>query len=200
MAEAPIQCRRIPLLDLPEEQDVFVRPGLRRPQDQGCRDGHQRDRQDQRRDHRRDDGGCQGLIHAAFDAGHAEQRKEDDDDDQRGKGDRASDLDGCAQCTLPPFPARRRAHQPVQDVLHHDDRGVDQEADGDGQAAERHRVQTDAERPQEQPRKRDGQRNGERHDERGSDVAQEHQNHEHDEDTAEHHGAADTAQCRRHEL
>ena len=200
MAEAPIQCRCIPLLDLPQEHDVFVRAGLRRSQDQGCRDRHQRERQDERRDHRRDDGGCQGLIHAAFDAGHTEQRKEDDDDDERGKGDRASDFDGGCQCTLPTFPARRRAHQPVQDVLHHDDRGVDQEADRDRQAAERHRVQTDAERPQQQPRKRDGQRNRERDDERGSDVAQEQENDEHDEDTAEHHRAADAAQCRRHEL
>ena len=54
--------------------------------------------------------------------------------------------------------------QPVHDVLDHDDRGVDQQPDGDRQAAERHRVEPDAQRLEQEPGERDRQRDGQRHD------------------------------------
>ena len=57
-----------------------------------------------------------------------------------------------ASARSPALAPRRRAAQAVQDVLDHDDRGVDQQADGDRQPAQRHRVQADVERPQQQAR------------------------------------------------
>ena len=104
------------------------------------------------------------------------------------------------QRALPTLASSRGAAEPVQDVLDHDDRRVDQQADGDRQPAQRHRVQPDAERLQQKAGERDRQRNRQRHDQGRAHVAEQHQNHEHDEHAAEHHRAADAAKRRRHEL
>ena len=101
---------------------------------------------------------------------------------------------------LPSFAPRRRATEPVQDVLDHDDRRVDQEADGDRQPTERHRVQPDVERPQQKSCQRDRQWNGERHHQRRANVAEQQENHEHDEDAAQHDRSADASEGRVHEL
>ena len=200
MAQATIQRRRIPPLDLRRSatsSSAPVRDGFRTS---GRGNRHQRQRQDKRRGHGRNDRSRQRLIHAAFDAGHAEQRQEHDDDDQRRERDRPRDFDRGRERSLPTLASSRGTAQPMQDVLDHDDRGIDQQADGDRQAAQRHRVQPDAERLQQQPGQRNRQRNRERHDQRGANVAEQHQNDEHDEHAAEHHRAADAAKRRRHEL
>ena len=56
--------------------------------------------------------------------------------------------------------------QPAEDVLDVDDRVVDQLADGDGQAAERHRVDRQAEQREHDRRDQDRERDGGQRDRR----------------------------------
>jgi hypothetical protein len=88
----------------------------------------------------------------------------------------------------------------VQDVLDHDDRGVDEEADGDRQPTQRHCVQPNTERSQKEACQRDGQRNGQRHDQGRAQVAEQQQDDEHHEHAAQHHRPADATQRRIHQL
>ena len=143
MAKTAIEHRRVPLLDLAQEGDVLVRSGPRGAQDEGGRDRDERQRQDECRSHGGDDGCREGLIHAALDARHAEERQEHDDDDERREGNRPRHFDGSRERALPAFAPGRCATQPVQNVLDHDDRRVDEQTDRDRQTAERHRVQPD---------------------------------------------------------
>ena len=162
MPQTAIRGRRVPRLIVRSSATSSSDPGRAGLRTRARRDRHQRQRQDERRGHRRDHRGGQRLIHAALDAGHAEQRQEDDDDDERREGDRPGDFGGRHRAHAHAAPTGRRAAQPMQDVLDHDDRGVDEQADGDRQTAERHRVQADTERLQQQPGERDRQRNRER--------------------------------------
>ena len=121
------------------------------------RDRHQRESQEQRGEHGEDDGARQRPVHSSLDARHREQRQENRCDDERRERNRPADLERSAERAL--APAAMRA---VQDVLDHDDRGVDEQADGDGEPAERHRVEPDARRREEEHGEKhgDGQGNG----------------------------------------
>ncbi len=88
----------------------------------------------------------------------------------------------------------------MQDVLDHDDRRVDEQTDRDRQTAERHRVQPDVERLQQESGQGNRERNRERHHQRRSNVAEQQQDHEHDEDAAQHDRSGDASQRRVHEL
>ena len=67
--------------------------------------------------------------------------------------------------------------QVALDVLDGDDRVVDQDADRQREAAERHQVERLAEHVQRQDRRQDRQRDGERDDQRAAPVAEEQQHH-----------------------
>ena len=141
VSKAAVEQRRIPLLDLSEQDHVFVSSGSRGTQDHGGSDRDERQRQHERRDHGRDDGRRQRLIHPTLDARHAKERQEHDDHDEGREGDGPRHFNGRGDRPLPTFAPGRGTAEPVQDVLDHDDRRVDQQADGDRQPAERHRVQ-----------------------------------------------------------
>ena len=70
---------------------------------------------------------------------------------------------------------RRVLAQPPHHVLHVDDRVVDQRADGDRQAAERHRVDGGAERAQHQDRGGQRQRHRGQRDRGRAQVGEEQQ-------------------------
>ena len=120
-----------------------------------------------------------GWYMRPFDARHAEERQEHDDDDERRERDRAARPRSPPRAPAPAF--LRAAVAPTSrcrmfSTMMID--GVDQQPDGDRQAAERHGVEPDAERPQEKARQRDRERDGERDDQRGPDVAEQHEEHQ----------------------
>ena len=78
---------------------------------------------------------------------------------------------------------RRVLAQAPDHVLHVDDRVVHQRADGDRHAAERHRVDAGAERPQREHRRRQRQRHRRQRDRAGAEVGEEQQ-HDHDDQNA----------------
>ena len=67
------------------------------------------------------------------------------------------------------------------DVLNHHDGVVDHEADGDRQRHQRQIVETEVEQVHRRARAEKGERHGDARDRRGPEVAQEQQNHQHDE-------------------
>ena len=83
--------------------------------------------------------------------------------------------------------------QVMHDVLGDDDRRIDEQADRDGQAAERHRVDADAAGAQQESRQRDRERQRERHQQRRSPVAEQDEQHDDDEAGADQDRAADAA-------
>jgi len=76
------------------------------------------------------------------------------------------------------------------------DRGIDQQAHRDRQAAERHRVEPDVQTVQQNAGEGDRQRDGQRHDHRGACIAEQREEHDHDEHGAQQHGAPDAAERR----
>ena len=74
--------------------------------------------------------------------------------------------------------------QPAKDVLDVDDRVVDQLADRDRQAAQRHRVDRQPEPLEHQRRDDDRQRDRRQRDERRAEVQQEQEQHDHHQDRA----------------
>lgn len=74
--------RAIPLLDLTEQEHVFISSRARGTQDDSRSDRDERQRQHEGRDHRRDDGRRERLIHSPLDTRHAKERQEHDDDDE----------------------------------------------------------------------------------------------------------------------
>ncbi len=118
----------------------------------------------------------------ARDAGQEEQRHEDGDVREDRGQNRRPDL-------LAAFDRRLHArlallHVP-EGVLEDDDRGVDDHADAERQAAERHRVQREAGEVEQRERADDGDRNRETDDERRAPVAQEQEDDADDEERAD---------------
>ena len=96
----------------------------------------------------------------------------------------------------------RRVGPPLQvmeDVLRDDDGGVDEEPDGDGQAAKGHRVDADTGGAQQQPRQGDRQRQRQGDEQGRAPVAKEDEQHDDDQAGADEDGAADAAERRFHE-
>ena len=132
--------------------------------------GRERDRDDQAREDRDDVGVAERREQPSLDARKRKQRHEHQHDDHRGVDDARSHFVGCgnhhvehgAGIALLPVLA-----QPAEDVLDIDDGVIDQLADGDRKAAQRHRVDRQAKQLEDdgrgQDRDRDrGQRNGRR--------------------------------------
>ena len=125
------------------------------------------------------------------------ERHEDDDRRQRRADDRRDqllhrELDGLARC----FPL---VEMPV-DVLDHDDGVVDDQPDGDREAAHRHDVDRFAEPPHDQEGGHDGEGQRDRGDQRQPPVAQEDEQHDHREDAADEDRVADVGDRGGHEL
>ena len=90
--QAGVEQGRVGAFERPQQRHI-VRPARRRGLQQRTGDeGNGRQRQDQRRADRGNDGRRQRPVHPSFDPRHAEERHEDRDDDQRGEGDRPADL------------------------------------------------------------------------------------------------------------
>ena len=103
----------------------------------------QRDGHDERGEDRDDVGDAERHEQAALDAGQREQRHEHQDDDHRRVEDARADLLARPRDHLEHGQRRRPLPvllQPAQDVLDAHHGIVDQLADGDGEAAERHGV------------------------------------------------------------
>ena len=111
---------------------------------------------------------------------------------------RPTSIDACER----PRPAvgRAAARQAVEHVLGDDDRGVHEQPDGDGKAAERHGVDPHARLTQEDAGQADRERDRQGHDERGPRVSQQSEQHRHHEHPAQEHGAAHAAERRPDEL
>ena len=192
VAHRAVQRWRIQPLEPAHDPHVLVGIRARRAKQDRRGNRNQRQREQQRRRQRGDDGRRQWAVHAAFDPGHREERDEHRDDDQRGEEDRATDLLRRVQRHVAPRHAGLLL-QVMHDVFCDDDGRVDQQADRDGQAAKRHRVDADAAGAQQQSGQRDRQRKRERHQQRGAPVAQQHEQHDDDEAGADQDGAAHAA-------
>ena len=162
-------------LDDPVDAAVVVRFAMHEARAQ-----HRRERErDQRGDRDRGRHG-QGEFaeQTADDSAHEQQRDEHRDqrqaDRQHGEADLARSLDRRLE--------RRAAMLDVAiDVLNHHDGVVDHEADGDRQRHQRQIVETEVEQVHRRARAEQRERHGDARDRRGPEVAQEQQNHQHDE-------------------
>ena len=193
VGHAPVEQRGVAPFDGADDPDVFFFPFGTRAKDGSGSDGDEGQREHERGRHGRDDGGGELLVHASFDAGHSEERREDGDDDERGEGDGPADCAGRGQRRLHPVHIARLG-EPVDDVLGDDDGGVVEQAYGDGQAAEGHGVEADVRLAEEDAGEADRQRDGERDDEGRAEVAEEREEDQDDEERAEQHGAADAGE------
>lgn len=86
-----------------------------------------------------------------------QERNEHGKDHQYRRGNRRRDLLGRRGDRGPTAPIVRGDGQSMGNVLHHDHAGIDQQADGDRQSAERHRVQSFAKAQQQQRAAEDGE-------------------------------------------
>ena len=136
--------------------------------------GHERPRQDVRRDHREHHRFGEGDEQEARDARQEEHGHEHDADAERGHERRDADLAGADQDRLLELGP---AMEVPLDVLDGHDRLVDQDPDGEREPAQRHQVEGLAHDLQRQDRRQDRQWNRERDDERAAPVAEEQQDH-----------------------
>ncbi len=178
MTQTQIQRRRI---NAPEQADDARFRGSAagaRAQEHPGGNGDNCQGQDQRTRNCADDRGRQRTVHAPFNTGHGKQRRENRNDDQRRKNDRTPDLDGRPERILPPCFGGAGGN-PVDDVFGHDDSGVREKPDRDGQAPERRGVDADARGLQKQARQGDRERQRHGHNERGAQIAQQQEQHAH---------------------
>jgi hypothetical protein len=175
-------------LGLPYDPAVAVplrRLGPREePRAQDRRDGQ---RDDERREDADDVGDADRREEPPLHPRQREERQVDDDDHERADEDRLAHL--ARRAVDDEQGVRGRGRPPVlaqapEDVLDVHDRVVHEGADGDGEAAERHRVDRDARRGEHE--RRDGDREGDRRerDERRPEVQEEQEEHDDDEDPA----------------
>ena len=186
-AHGAMQPRLVDLLELPGQprlRAVAIVRGVRQQQ----RAQHRRDREgdDERRDQRDDVGKAQRPQQAALDAAQQEQRHEDDGHDHGGEHDRRADLGAGVvdhRQRVPPLSRRQRRvlAQAPHDVLDVDDRVVDQLADGNGQSAQAHGVEREAEPVHGDGGGNQRERQRDERDGGGAHVHQEHHHHEDDE-------------------
>ena len=152
MAERPLEDRSVqhvnpldPALDAvhePAEPRHAPEPRSRRIVPDGRQHRVERERDEQRDEHRHGDGDAELEEEAADDAAHECDRHEHRDDRERGGHHGEADFVG---------PLARRPHvvlplpKVTNDVLAHDDRVVDEEADAQGQRHQRQEIQRESE-------------------------------------------------------
>ena len=111
-----------------------------------AQDRNERDGDDCRADHRERLRECQRMKELSFHAGQRKHRNEGEDDDRHGEEDRTADEPRGVQRDLADLRSVFAAVllgmllRMTNHVLRHHDSGIDQHADGDGDAAERHDV------------------------------------------------------------
>ena len=93
-------------------------------------DGEEREGQEDRRADREGVGARHRREDDPRDAGHREERDEGAADDECRESHRRPDLRGSSENALPHRPSSMRSEM-TEDVLHHDDRGVDDDAEVD---------------------------------------------------------------------
>ena len=163
--------------------------------------GGEHRRQGQREEDRAADGEGVGRRHRREDdaghAGHGEEREEGDADDQRGERHRPGDLASAGQDALLHRPFAVVAEVP-EDVLHHDDRRVDDDAEVDGAERDEIRRGPGGDQPAEGDHQR--QRDVHRGDERRPPVAEEDEEDDGDEPDADEHVLAHGAGGELHQV
>ena len=176
MRERPAQHRAIGALQIANQPAfVLVEPLQARQQVVGHH-RRQRDGDDEACENRDDVGLAERREETAFDAGQREQRHEDEHDDHRRVDDAGADFLAGADDDI-----ERRARiarlavlaQAAKDVLDVDDGVIDQLADGDGETAERHGVDGEAERVEDDGGRQDRDGNGRQRDEGRAHIEQE---------------------------
>ncbi len=185
MPERPAEHRTID----PDEgaHDRVPRLATNRATDQQTtEDGHQRDRQDRRPRHREGLRERQGMEQLALLAGQGEHRDESQDDDRHREKDRAAHQAGGIGDRGQHGPAIARVYAALlyeaEGVLGDNDPRVDQHADGDGDAGQRHDVRADPEVAHEQEGGQHRQRQRDRHDQDRPHVEEEQDVHKGDDD------------------
>ena len=188
--DRPGQQRDVGPLEMSKQESVMVPAAAAREQIV-AQDGRQGNRHQETAENRDDVGDAQRREQAAFKARHGKQRHEDKNDDDRRIEHTGAD-----------FLARLGDHlqdrariapdavfaEPAQDVLDIDNGIVDEFADRDGEAAQRHRVDRQSQSLECDEGHDKGQRNRRERNEGRSQVHQKnHQNQRH------HHGRLD--QC-----
>ncbi len=142
---------------------------------------HHGQRQQQRGGQREDDGQRHRSEHLAFQPLQGEQRQEDDDDDDDAGSHGRGHLAGCTVDQVQRRQVVLGLGELAFDVLDDDHGGIDQHADGDGQAAQAHQVGRQAEQAHQDEGGQGRQRQHQRDDQRGAQVAEEGEEQQHDE-------------------
>ncbi|MPN28451.1 hypothetical protein SDC9_175893 [bioreactor metagenome] len=176
-------------LDRLDQPGIVVTIMFRRLEQVARHDRRQRQRQHQRNGQRDGDGVGQRREHLAFHALQRHQRQENEDDDADAEDHRRRHLDDGAQdhphLVLAGLPGTAELGEGVFDDDH---RTVHHQADGDGQAAERHQVGRDAQLVHRKESEQGGQHQRGDDDQRRTHVAEEEEEHDNDQgDTFEQH-------------
>ena len=137
--------------------------------------GHHGAREQIAGQHGEDHGLGQGHKQVARHAAEQEHGHKDDADGERGDQRRRGNLRGAVEDGLLDLLAR---FEIAVDVFNFDGGVVDQDADGQRQAAEGHDVDGLVQRVEQDERTENRKRNGNRDDERGAPAAQEDQDHD----------------------
>ena len=186
LAERPAQHALVPALQQAHERALAVREPLHARQQQQAQHGRDGDGGHERGQDGDDVGDAQRGEQLALDAGQGEQRQEHQDDDGGGVDDAGAHLLAGRRHHL-----QRRARlarlavllEPAEHVLHVHHGVVDQFADGDGEAAERHGVDAQPEGAEHQHGDEQRHRDGRDRDRRRPHVEQEGEQHDrHDDD------------------
>ena len=192
---------RFPVAQGPAERDrvAFLQPGrhgglllLRRVaglrvrfmgEEVGAEDRRDRQGDEGRGAEGDDEGDAEGLQHPPFHPGEEEEGQEAGDDDEGRVEHRHPDLlrglvDGLQDALSPGLP------EALEDVLDVDDRVVDEGADRDGDAAEAHRIDGQAQEAEGEEGDDDGEGDRDQRDQGRAPVHQEDEEDEDDEDAA----------------
>jgi hypothetical protein len=140
-------------------------------------------REQQRGGERKNDGQRDRPEHFALQPLQGEQRQKDDDDDDDAGGDRRGDFAGGAENQVQRRQIVRRLGELAFDVFNDHHRGIDQHADGDGQAAQTHQIGRKAGGAHQDEGGERGERQHQRDDQRRAQVAEEgeeQQDNQHD--------------------
>ena len=148
------------------------------------------DGQRKRGDERGGHGDSERAKEISSDSGDRDERQEDDDGGDGGEDQRRGDL---AERFADGVDARETLVAMDDDVLDYDDRVVDDEANGGGEATESHEVEALSDDPEEEDGDGDGDGNDEAGDERAGPVAEEEEEDDAGEDESDEDRVADAA-------
>ncbi len=206
MVDHPVEDWPVDVLREPHHQRLpLVQHRLARGKQNQAQRGGNGHGHGQRSQQGHDVGQGQGHEQPAFHAGEEEQRREDQDHDDRGEEDRVADFHAGVEDDrnrTASFFGRKVMvlAQPPEDVFHVHDGVVHQGADGDGHAAQSHRVDRRPHRLEHDHRGQERHGNGHQRDETCPQVAQEQQHDDHHQDAAVAQGPFDVAHGRLDEV